>query len=651
MRRFLSLSSLCLLSTLASADVRLATIFGEHMVLQQQSHVAIWGWADPGEKVRVQGSWGLDSGPFTVANSDGRWSLRLETPKAGGPFTVTVQGNNTLTFHDVMIGEVWVCSGQSNMEWRMTQSANPEEEIAAANFPNIRIFDVQRAIAMEPAEDVKGSWARVSPQSIPAFSAVGYHFGRTIHESTGVPIGLIGSNWGGTVAESWTSREHLAEFPEFDPLFSRIDEVLASGDGGGSLTQKQRGWWEKLESQDPGIQGKWMNARFDTSAWETATLPGLFRDFGHGDYDGTMWYRREVTVPATWSNQDLVLELGPVDDMDLTYFNGHLVGATRADGQWQSPRTYTIPAAQVFVGGTNVITVCAVDTGGGGAIGLGHEMNLKQADESRSGSLDLSGEWRANKGAAIGSLGAYPRGNWFHANYVTALNNGMIAPIAPYGIRGAIWYQGESNRGRAAQYRRIFPNMIEGWRKQWGIGDFPFYFVQLAPFHYGGDTGQLGELREAQMMTLDLPATGMAVTMDIGNVRDIHPRNKRDVGKRLALWALAKDYGQDIVYSGPLYRSMVVVGSTARLHFEHAEGLRFEGEPKHFLMAGEDGVFHEAQAVIDGSTLLVTCDAVSKPRSVRYGWGTTDEGCLVNGAGLPASSFRTDAWAPVSSWQ
>ena len=636
------------LDTTALADVRCAKIFGDHMVLQRETEVAVWGWGDPGEHVTVTGSWS-DGGRVTVTGRDGRWSLKIATPVAGGPHTLSVKGNNELTFSDVLIGEVWVCSGQSNMEWAVRSSDNPEEEIKSANHPNLRIFDVGRAISMEPVEDVSGSWSAVTPETIPGFSAVGYFFGREVQAQLGIPVGLIGSNWGGTVAESWTSREGLASFPEFTEKINAIDSALEGG-GEDTLGGRQAQWWHTLNAKDPGMREGWMKPGVDTASWTETTLPGLFKDFGHGDFDGCMWYRRSVTVPAAWAGKDLVLELGPVDDMDITYFNGEEVGAMRQTGKWQTPRVYSVPAAKVHAGRENLISVLCLDTGGGGAIGLNTAMRLRPKDSERA--VDLSGAWHARPGVKLGDLGSYPSDQFFHANYVTALHNGMIAPIVPYGIRGALWYQGESNRGRAAQYRRVFSNMIEDWRRKWGIGDFSFYFVQLAPYHYNLDAGELAELREAQTLALALPNTGMAVTMDVGNVRDIHPRNKQDVGKRLALWALAKDYGQDVVFSGPLYRAMVVVGSSARLHFDHGQGLRAEGgAPTNFTLAGADGVFHPASARIDGATIVVTCEAVPQPAAVRYCWGTDDEGNLFNGAGLPASSFRSDAWPPVSSWR
>ena len=653
LRQALPLALLLSLGTSALADVRCATIFGDHMVLQRDMEVAVWGWGDSGEHVTVHGNWAPDEARTTVTGSDGRWSLRLQTPRPGGPYTLTVKGNNEIVFEDVMVGEVWVCSGQSNMEWRVSNTNDAQAEIAAAKYPHLRIFDVRNAISKTPAEDVAGSWAAVTPESIPNFSAVGYFFGREIQGQMGIPVGLIGTNWGGTVAESWTSREGLAPYEEFAPAIDHIDKTLAEGTS--SENARQRAWWAHFEAEEAGMSGQWMATRLDTADWKEATLPGLYKDFGFGSFDGCMWYRRSVTVPAELSGQDLVLELGAVDDMDLTFLNGKLIGSTQVAGRHAAARSYSIPAKAVNAGRSNVITVCCVDTGGAGAIGLGSQMRLRAKGSKAGSGFDLAGTWRAKPGSTMGDLGGFPRGDWFHANYVTALHNGMIAPIVPFGIRGAIWYQGESNRSRAAQYRRVFPGMIQDWRDKWGIGDFPFYFVQLAPYNYGpGDKGELAELREAQSMTLDLlPNTGMAVTMDIGNVGDIHPRNKQDVGERLALWALAKVHGvSDLAYSGPAYQSMVVVGDSARLHFEHGAGLSATGgAPANFTVAGEDRVFHPAEAVIDGETLLVRSDAVAHPVSVRYCWGTTDVGNLFNGAGLPASSFRTDAWPPVSSWK
>lgn len=641
---------------LAAADVQLAGVFGDHMVLQREADVAIWGTAEPGEQVRIRGTWSEEHESIVQASASGHWRTTIRTGAAGGPYQLIIQGSGRLVLDDVLLGEVWVCSGQSNMEWSITASADPEAEIAAAHHPRIRLFDVPRKVSVEPLDEVPGgSWAACSPETIPGFSAVAYHFGRNLQAELDIPIGLISTNWGGTVSEAWTSAGTLRRFEEFGPVLDKL-EAAASGEvKEKSLAALRADWWGSFEKSDPAFRGGWLtgDAAGTAGGWAEVSVPARFADAKMEGFDGAMWFRREVEVPAAWSGKDLVVELGPVDDLDRTYVNGALVGETIEHGNWQRPRTYRIPAGSVNAG-KNVIAVCALDTGGAGSLGVAGEvrppMRLYPQGANPESGVRLEGTWLIQPGSPLGELPAYPRNDWLHQNVPTALFNGMISPLIPYGIRGAIWYQGESNRNRAAQYRRIFPAMIGDWRRLWGLGDFPFYFVQIAPFAYGGDTGQAAELREAQTFTMGAPNTGMAVTMDIGNPRDIHPRNKRDVGRRLALWALARDYGVDVVPSGPLYGGMVVVGSEVRLTFQYGEGLTAgDGAPSHFTIAGEDKVFHPAVARIEGEQVIVSSDAVPAPVAVRYAWGAADEPNLRNGAGLPAPSFRTDDWSPVSS--
>ncbi|MCZ6596879.1 MAG: 9-O-acetylesterase [Planctomycetota bacterium] len=644
--------ALIALSAVAFADVRLPSVFGSGMVLQRDTQAPVWGWADPGERVTVRASW-LQDELAATADADGRWMVRLATPEAGGPHTVRVAGANEVLLEDVWSGEVWICSGQSNMAWSLRAATNAEEEIAAADHPGIRFFDVANALSLEPAEDCEGTWRVCSPETISGFSAVGYFFGRELSRELGVPIGLIGTSWGGTVAEAWTSAETLRGFPEFGAALDRIDGALRASDAEPSLADLQAAWWDNLEAKDPGANGGWMAPVLDEAAWKPVQVPGTWSEIDMQGFDGCVWYRRTVEIPADWTGQDLVLEIGPVDDMDLTWFNGELVGETRGAGKHATPRSYAVPAAVVRADALNVIAVCAVDTGGVGRLGSDPDGMRLRIAESESAPLPLSGTWLYRAGATLSDLGGWPRDTWFHRNYVTALHNGMIAPLVPFAIRGAIWYQGESNRPRSVQYRELFPAMIRDWRAKWGRGDFPFYFVQLAPFEYGGDQGELSELREAQTMALAVPNTGMAVTMDIGNPKDIHPRNKQEVGRRLALWALARDYGREgLVHSGPLYRSMQIEGSTIRLSFDHAEGLvARHGALTHFTIAGKNREFHPAEAVTDGSTIVVSSIGVLRPVAARFAWGATDEPNLFNGAGLPAPSFRTDDWPAVGQAQ
>ncbi len=654
-----SVALACAWAAPAQADVRLANIFGDHMVLQRDSQVAIWGWAEPGEEVRVTPSWTSgeqgEVAPATDrANASGAWRVVLQTTSAGGPHALSVHAESgDVLLQDILMGEVWICSGQSNMQWSVTQSDQASIEIASAEHPRLRLFQAQRAFSMAPADDIAGSWSVCSPNTVAGFSAVAYFFGRELQSELGVPIGLVSTNWGGTVVEAWTSTRALNAAGEFAEPLARLQAARESGGEEQSLTELQGRWWDGLEAKDPGFLEDWAGKGGASDGWMGATIPGTFASVDLGEFDGCVWFRRNVDVPADLARVETILEIGPVDDMDVTFINGEEAGATRVQGKWQTPRSYKIPAGKLRAG-SNSIAVCAVDTGGGGYLGGNGSdnapMRLRRADSKSGEGIPLEGAWQARAGVPMSSLGAFPAGAWFHQNYPTALYNGMIAPIIPFGMRGAIWYQGESNRTRAAQYRRLFPTMIQDWRARWGQGDFPFYFVQIAPFRYGNDTGQAAELREAQTLTLSMPNTGMAVTMDVGNPGSIHPTNKQDVGARLARWALARDYGRSVIPSGPMYRSMVVVRGEARLHFAYADGglSAAGGTPTHFTIAGEDQVFHPANARIDGETVVVSSEAVPHPRAVRYAWGAADQPNLKNREGLPAPSFRTDDWPMVT---
>lgn len=630
----------------ANAEVRLPGVIGDNMVLQQRSDAAIWGWADAGERVRVRGSWSQDEVSAT-ADANGHWRVSLKTPAAGGPYTVTVAASNTLTLENVLIGEVWVCSGQSNMEFSFNNGVeNGDKELAAANHPRMRLFLVPKVIAVAPRDDTDGSWVECSPESVRPFSAVGYFFGRELLTELDVPVGLIGTYWGGTRAEAWTSEKTLRSLGGYD---KELEPVVAERREPGTAERRSaeqlKAWWGELRKKDPGSD-TWADAAFDDSGWATASLPGAWEDTPIGDFDGVVWYRREFELPAALVEQSLVIQLCPIDDMDTTWLNGHRLGGTEVPGRWNFPRKYAVPAG-VAKAGRNVIAVRAVDTGGaGGFVGDPAQLWIGADSADADARISLAGDWRVHKGAALADLPRIPPSGGLHPNLASVLSNGMIEPLIPFTIRGVIWYQGESNRTAAMQYRRLFPAMIGDWRERWGLGDFPFYYVQIAPFAYGGDTGQAAELREAQTMTLATPNTGMAVTMDIGNPGNIHPKNKREVGRRLSLWALAKTYGQSgLEYSGPMYRSMEIEGGSVRLSFDHAAGLSADGgEPKHFTIAGEDRVFHLARARIDGETIVVSSPDVPEPKAVRYAWGAADEGNVRNGAGLPAPVFRTDDW-------
>jgi sialate O-acetylesterase len=489
-----------LLTPLARADVRLPAIISDHMVLQQEAPANVWGWADPGEKVSVTFA---GQSATATADGDGAWSVKLPALAPGATGELIVSGKNSLSVKDVVAGEVWVCSGQSNMEWPVSKAANPDGEAQAAQFPQIRMFTVVRKPALEPQQDCAGKWEVCSPATVSSFSAVGYYFARQLHQTLKQPVGMIHSSWGGTPAELWVPKPILARDPDFKPIFDA---------------------WQARVAAYPKARAA---------------------------YDAAL---------AEWKEASK---------------------AARAEGK-------PAPPAPRPPGG----------------------------------------------GDAFGSPGC--------------LYNGMIEPIADYTIRGAIWYQGESNAAKAKLYRKLFPTMIRSWRAMWGA-EFPFLFVQLANFkarHPEPTDSQWAELREAQLLTLETPRTGMAVAIDIGDADDIHPKNKQEVGRRLALAAEATVYYVDHEFSGPIFTGAQVENGKIRLNFRNADGLKASdgGKLKGFAVAGEDKKFVWADAEIEGDHIVLSSPGVPAPIAARYGWADNPEVNLVNATGLPASPFRTDTW-------
>ena len=637
------------------ADVRLPAVIGDNMVLQRGMKVPLWGWADPGEEIHLSVSWHRME-RRTTADADGEWTLTIKTPPAGGPYEIALQGENSIALRNVMVGEVWICSGQSNMEWPLHSVNNAEQELAAADYPQIRLFTVQRKIANAPEADCAGQWSACNPETVPGFSAVGYFFGRYLHKELGVPVGLINTSWGGTVAEAWTGSEGLEKMPEFKALLERIAKARANPDAALKKYQAELDEWQK-KIDAAGAQGRSaIEPGFDDSDWQEMELPASWEQAGLPDFDGLVWFRKTVEVPDSWAGKELMLELGPIDDQDTTWVNGVKVGAHTGPGKWQALRKYKV-ASGIIKAGRNVVTVQVLDTGGGGGInGVPGQMKLQPVG-ANDDAISLAGGWRYKVGYNLASMPPQPQPPvWVNnPNAPAVLYNGMIAPLLPFGIRGAIWYQGESNASRAYQYRELFPTMISNWRQKWDQGAFPFLFVQLANYMATQpEPGQSAwaELREAQFMTLQLAHTGMATIIDIGEANDIHPRNKQDVGKRLALWALGETYDRDLVYSGPLYKSMESKGDKIVLHFDHiGSGLAAQGDGplKGFAIAGSDRKFVWANAQIEGDTVVVGSDEVSEPVAVRYAWANNPVCNLCNQSGLPASPFRTDDWPGVTA--
>lgn len=637
----------------ATAQIKLPAIFSDNMVLQRNAKIPIWGMGKPGQQITVKIH---QQSKTTTADRDGKWRVDLAAMSAGGPYELTVSGAETIAFKKVMIGEVWLCSGQSNMEMPLVSTwatvNNFKTEVAAANYPDLRLFIAKRAKSTKPRTDVESEgWKRCDSTSVKNFSATAYFFGRHLQQKLGVPVGLIQSAWGGTVVETWTSSATLKTVPDmagFVKLLetSPVDSIFDES----AFAAKMAAWNRQLDELDtaaPETGAAWNHPDFDDSSWKTMLLPNNWERAGLPAFDGIVKFRKSLQLPESFSKQNLQLNLGPIDDADVTYFNGAQIGATSIYNQH---RHYRVPA-DLPKSGKNVIAVRVLDTGGnGGLYGKPETLNLLK-DSTQA--FSLAGEWRYQLGSDLQKLPPRPALT-NTPNRPTVLYNAMIAPLVPYAIRGTIWYQGESNAGRAYQYRTLFPLLIKDWRAHWGQGDFPFLFVQLANFRPAAVEpvdDDWAELREAQTMAFSLPNTGMAVTIDIGDANDIHPGNKQDVGNRLALNARRLVYGENIAYSGPIYKSMKIEVNRIRLFFNHAQdGLMSKDGDKlqGFAIASEDRKFVWAEAMIDGKTVVVSSLQIAKPAAVRYAWAINPVCNLYNRAGLPASPFRTDAWAEIT---
>ena len=616
----------------------LHALFSDDAVLQRDRVIPVWGWTTPGQTVTVK----LDDQTILArADATGRWTARIGPYPAGGPHTLSVNGAANVTRRNILFGDVWLCSGQSNMEFGVGNLAGAEAEIAAANYPDIRLFTVPKLTATAPVNNVDSRWLECNSTNIRqgawnGFSAVAYYFGRKLNRELKIPIGLIHSSWGGTRAESWVSESSLGTLPDFRAAIAsaKINNAPSSL----PLETRINNW---LTNFDPTIPTDWASAA--AVSWPTQNLPGNWENSGVlalSSFDGVMLYRREIEVPAEWAGQDLTLSLGTVDDNDVTYWNGAVIGASQG---WQTKRSYTIPGAQVKAG-RNIIAVRVLDTGGGGGFGgAAGEMKLARAGADP---IPLEGAWKYHIGAPLDKMASMPREvNPDDPNQVDVLYNGMIAPLEPFALKGAIWYQGESNEGNPEQYGRLLPALIGDWRQKFGE-PLPFYIVQLAGFRAPDDApsnDSWPRLRAAQMKTaLTVPNAGITITTDIGDEKDIHPKDKADVGLRLALVALAKTYGQKVEFSGPTVQSVTPQGESLAVNFAHAEGgLSLKGDrARVFAVAGADRNWFWATPRIEGNRVILTSPVVPKPIYVRYAWSNLPRATLYNGAGLPAPPFE-----------
>jgi len=637
------------------AEIKLPAVFSNNMVLQQLSEVPVWGEASPDKTIKIKTSWN-NKVVETKSDANGKWKTNVSTPVYGGPYTIEITDGTKLKLENVLIGEVWVCSGQSNMEMPLAgwgKVMNYEQEIAAANYPDIRLLQVEKNTSTKPLNDMKvamGGWVPCSPKTVAEFSAVAYFFGKNLFENKNITVGMINTYWGGTIAEAWTSAGTLSTMPDFS---SAVSEIEKSGADPADLKAKYDKdlaiWQQQIQIADKGLSKNlpvWTDKNLDESDWKPMDIPCLWESQGLPAFDGVVWFRKTIEIPSDWQNNKLTMNLDVIDDDDITYFNGVEIG--RTTGYTQN-RTYYVPASLVKTGKA-VITIRVFDlTGGGGIYGSAAKLQLSLSPEK---SIALAGTWQYKKGVSLTEIPAGPK-YWNEPNRPTVLFNAMINPIIPFTIKGAIWYQGESNAGRAYQYRELFPLLIKDWRQKWNI-NFPFYYVQLANFMTVSNEpvqSDWAELREAQSKTLHLENTGMAVIIDIGEANNIHPKNKQEVGRRLSLLARANTYGEKIVGSGPVYDSYRIEGNTFRIKFRNTDGgLRYrDGETlKGFAIAGPDHKFQWADALIDGNDVIVSCKDMVNPVAVRYAWANNPVCNLYNGADLPASPFRTDDWPGIT---
>jgi sialate O-acetylesterase len=584
--------------------------------------------------------------------------VMLPALPAGGPHTLVVAGSETRRISDVLVGDVWLASGQSNMEFELGRASGAATAVAEARRPALRMFTVRHHTAGAPAVDVEGAWQVSTPETAPRFSAVAYFFAEKIQTTVGFPVGVIHSSWGGTPAEAWTSRTALAARPETKPLADRY-VAGATPEVQAEFERAKAAWRERVYCKDPGNKGVglfYAEREINDSKWKELEVPGIWQERGLA-INGAVWFRRAFVVEAKHAQADFELELGPIDDFDETYVNGEKVGGIGPENPdaWRTPRRYRIPNAYLHTG-RNVVAVRVFDHfGGGGFHGSPNELRVFPAGRAAE-AQSLAGAWRYLVEWSVPHpkelLGQEPRppAGPNDQNSPGVLFDGMIAPLVPFGLRGAIWYQGESNVGRAAEYRALLPTLIADWRGRFR-NDFPFFIVQLANFlerRPAPTDSAWAELRDAQAKVAEsVPGAGLAVTIDIGEGADIHPKNKRDVGIRLALVALAKAYGKAVEYSGPTPKFVSREPGKIRVGFDHAGGgLRLAGNTKKvtgFAIAGADRKYVWADARLDGSSVVLTSRDVKEPRFVRYAWADNPEANLVNAENLPAVPFEAEA--------
>lgn len=634
---FLFIQSLCF------AQISMPKVFGDNMVLQRDIQIPVWGNAAPGMVITAE----LGSVRATAkTGKDGKWILRFPKFKAGGPYSLKIaelgkKGNN-IELSGILIGDVWLASGQSNMEWEVQQSMDANNEIAKADYPNIRFLFVEHDKKITPQADIstKG-WKVCDTNNVKKFSAVAYYFARKIHREQNIPVGILQTTWGGTPVESWTSKEMLLSSPLTKKRVLSNDTLSEKHFIQDSLDMIR--YWNIIYNPENNSDKIIPSNEYNDAGWPAVEMPRLIKDFGIGNFEGMIWMRKKIEIPESFTGKDLTLNIGHPEMNYSLYFNGVEICKTI----WNSnpKQTYRIPA-DIVKKGANIVSLRMAMLWGGGGLNPPAE-NFYLTDGISK--ISLAGTWFYNKDVES----ALPKFLNYHY-YPALLYNAMLNPLIPYGIKGFIWYQGESNASAAYDYRKLFPMLIADWRQLWKQGDIPFLFVQLANYMKTKplpSESEWAELRDAQTLTLSQPNTGMVCAIDIGEAGDIHPKNKQEVGRRLALLANKLVYGQNCIASGPMYKGLRKEGNRIRIHFTNTDSglLTKDGkEIKGFAIAGKDKKFHWAKANIEGNNVVVYAGEVADPEAVRYAWADNPECNLVNAEGLPAIPFRTDKWKGIT---